>query len=439
MATCRGRCLRPHVGRKSAITNGWSIDSAFRRWAGISLSDNAAAPLIRPTTEGSPFSGCLLSRFQRYILVSDVRSNTAFRRRIGDNRSPSSIALLVKKSDFHFDLPSELIAQTPLPQRSASRLLCVDVATAEFADRAFGDLTTLLRPGDLLVFNDTRVLPARLFGRKQSGGRVEILIERVLGGNQARAQLGVSKKPKPDSVFLLDDGTPVRVLGRDGEFFVLQFEGDEALETLLARVGRMPLPPYIERDADNADLERYQTVFAREVGAVAAPTAGLHFDQPLLDALSARGVDFGYVTLHVGAGTFQPMRAERLQDHVMHREWLNVGAALCGKIAQTRAAGGRVIAVGTTVVRALESATREGTVLPFAGETQIFIFPGYRFSSIDALITNFHLPESTLLMLVSAYAGRDLMLAAYQHAIEQRYRFFSYGDAMLIVPAPSAG
>jgi S-adenosylmethionine:tRNA ribosyltransferase-isomerase len=345
----------------------------------------------------------------------------------------------VKKSDFHFNLPPELIAQTPLPQRSASRLLCVNVATAEFADRAFGDLTTLLRPGDLLVFNDTRILPARLFGRKQSGGRVEILIERVLGGNQARAQLGVSKKPKPDSVFLLDDGTPVRVLGRDGEFFLLQFEGDEALETLLARVGRMPLPPYIEREADNADLERYQTVFAREVGAVAAPTAGLHFDQALLDALSSCGVDFGYVTLHVGAGTFQPMRAERLQDHVMHREWLNVGAALCAKIAQTRAAGGRVIAVGTTVVRALESATREGVVLPFAGETQIFIFPGYRFSSIDALITNFHLPESTLLMLVSAYAGRDLMLAAYQHAIKQRYRFFSYGDAMLILPASSAG
>jgi S-adenosylmethionine:tRNA ribosyltransferase-isomerase len=225
----------------------------------------------------------------------------------------------VKKSDFHFNLPPELIAQTPLPQRSASRLLCVNVATAEFADRAFGDLTTLLRPGDLLVFNDTRILPARLFGRKQSGGRVEILIERVLGGNQARAQLGVSKKPKPDSVFLLDDGTPVRVLGRDGEFFLLQFEGDEALETLLARVGRMPLPPYIEREADNADLERYQTVFAREVGAVAAPTAGLHFDQALLDALSSRGVDFDYVTLHVGAGTFQPMRAERLQDHVMAR------------------------------------------------------------------------------------------------------------------------
>lgn len=355
----------------------------------------------------------------------------------------------MKKSDFAFDLPSELIAQTPLQRRSASRLLCVDVAASKFFDRTFTDLTTLLRPGDLLVFNDTRVLPARLFGRKASGaangaptgsgGRVEILIERVLDSNQARAQLGVSKKPKPNSLIFLDDGTPVRVLGRDGEFFLLQFEGKEALEALLARVGRMPLPPYIERDADNIDLERYQTVFAREVGAVAAPTAGLHFDQALLDALTARGVDFGYVTLHVGAGTFQPMRAERLQDHVMHREWLNVGATLCAKIAQTRAAGGRVIAVGTTVVRALESAIHEGVVLPFAGETQIFIFPSYRFSSIDALITNFHLPESTLLMLVSAYAGRELVLAAYKHAVDQRYRFFSYGDAMLIWPALPVG
>jgi len=227
------------------------------------------------------------------------------------------------------------------------------------------------------------------------------------------------------------------VLGRDGEFFLLRFETEESLEKLLLRVGRLPLPPYIERDAGADDLERYQTVFAREPGAVAAPTAGLHFDAAQFERLKEKGVDTGYVTLHVGAGTFQPMRAESLSDHVMHREWLNVGAELVEKIRRTRARGGRVVAVGTTVVRALESALREGEVLPFAGETQIFIFPGYRIRSIDALLTNFHLPESTLLMLVSALAGKALMLEAYRHAVEQRYRFFSYGDAMLILPAPA--
>jgi S-adenosylmethionine:tRNA ribosyltransferase-isomerase len=224
------------------------------------------------------------------------------------------------------------------------------------------------------------------------------------------------------------------VLGRDGEFFVLRFAADEPVEKRLLRLGRMPLPPYIARDADAADAERYQTVFAREPGAVAAPTAGLHFDMPLLDALGARGVDSGYVTLHVGAGTFQPVRSERIEEHVMHREWLNVGAGLVEKIRRTRERGGRVVAVGTTVVRALETATRDGVLAPFAGETQIFIFPGYRITSVDALITNFHLPESTLLMLVSAFAGRETMLSAYRHAVDARYRFFSYGDAMLIWP-----
>lgn len=344
--------------------------------------------------------------------------------------------LLLNKSDFNFDLPPDLIAQTPLPTRSASRLLVVEASTRRFEDRHFTDLVALLNPGDLLVFNDTRVLPARLFGHKESGGAVEILIERVTGTHEARAQLGVSKKPKAGGRIILSDGTPVMVLGRDGEFFLLRFETDEPLEKLLLRVGRMPLPPYIERDADVADIERYQTVYARETGAVAAPTAGLHFDEPLLAALTERGVDFGYVTLHVGAGTFQPMRAERVEEHTMHREWLNVGAELVEKIRSTRQRGGRVVAVGTTVVRALESASRDGRLQPFAGETQIFIFPGYRITSIDALITNFHLPESTLLMLVSALAGRDLMLDAYKHAVEQRYRFFSYGDAMLIWPAP---
>ena len=340
----------------------------------------------------------------------------------------------MKKSDFHFDLPPELIAQAPLPERSASRLLLVDAAAARFEDRRFAELPDLLRAGDLLVFNDTRVLPARLFGHKQSGGAVEILIERVTGTHEARAQLGVSKKPKAGGRIILGDGTEVSVLGREGEFFVLRFDTVEPLEKLLLRLGRMPLPPYIERDANHADDERYQTVFAREAGAVAAPTAGLHFDQTLLDTLHERGIDFGHVTLHVGAGTFQPVRAERLEDHTMHRDWLNVGAVLVEKIRRTRERGGRVVAVGTTVVRALESSLRDGEVAPFAGETQIFIFPGYRIRSVDALVTNFHLPESTLLMLVSAFAGRERMLDAYRHAVEQRYRFFSYGDAMLIWP-----
>ncbi|HEX6613556.1 MAG TPA: tRNA preQ1(34) S-adenosylmethionine ribosyltransferase-isomerase QueA [Rhodanobacteraceae bacterium] len=340
----------------------------------------------------------------------------------------------MKKSDFHYDLPPELIAQAPLPERSASRLLVLDVARKEWNDRSFRDLPELLRAGDLLVFNDTRVLPARLFGHKETGGAVEILLERITGAHTATAQLGVSKKPREGSHLLLGDGTRVRVLGREGAFFELKFETAEPLEKVLSRLGRMPLPPYIAREAGEADAERYQTVYAREPGAVAAPTAGLHFDLPLLDALRARGVDFGYVTLHVGAGTFQPVRSERIEDHVMHREWLNVGAGLVEKIRATRARGGRVIAVGTTVVRALEAARGGGELKPFAGETRIFIVPGYRIESVDALITNFHLPESTLMMLVSALAGRELVLAAYKHAVEQRYRFFSYGDAMLILP-----
>ena len=340
----------------------------------------------------------------------------------------------MKKSDFDFDLPPELIAQAPLARRSASRLLVLDVDAHSKQDRQFTDLPEMLQPGDLLVFNDTRVLPARLYGRKASGGAVEILIERVTGAHEARAQLGVSKKPKEGGRIELADGSMVTVLGREGEFFLLRFDVDEPLERLLSRLGEMPLPPYIERGAGEDDKERYQTVFAREPGAVAAPTAGLHFDEELLERLRARGVETGYVTLHVGAGTFQPMRADDVRDHVMHREWLNVGPALVEKIRATRAAGGRVVAVGTTVVRALESATVEGVLHPFAGETQIFIFPGYKITSIDALITNFHLPQSTLLMLVSALAGKEPILDAYRHAVQQRYRFFSYGDAMLIVP-----
>ena len=340
----------------------------------------------------------------------------------------------LKKSDFHYELPPELIAQQPLAERSASRLLVVDVGERRFADRRFTDLPEYLRPGDLLVFNDTRVLRARLFGRKETGGAAEILIERVLGTHEALAQIGVSKTPRDGSALVLDDGTVVRVVRREGEFYVLHFEGAEAVEKLLARLGRMPLPPYIGRSAEADDDERYQTVYARAPGAVAAPTAGLHFDPPLLDRLTSAGIDFGYVTLHVGAGTFQPLRSANVEDHVMHREWLNVGAELVEKMRRTRAQGGRIVAVGTTVVRALEAALRDGVVQPFAGETRIFIFPGYRITAVDALITNFHLPESTLLMLVSSFAGRELMLDAYRHAVAQRYRFFSYGDAMLILP-----
>jgi S-adenosylmethionine:tRNA ribosyltransferase-isomerase len=341
----------------------------------------------------------------------------------------------LKKSDFHFELPVELIAQRPLPQRSASQLLVLPAGDAPPQNRSMRDLPKLLQPGDLLVFNDTRVLPARLFGRKQSGGRVEILIERLLGAHEARVQMSASKPSRAGTVIEIDDGAGnATVLRREGEFYLLRFEGDEPLEKLLLRVGRMPLPPYIERAPVADDFERYQTVFARKLGAVAAPTAGLHFDETLLGELRAREIEFGAVTLHVGAGTFQPMRSERLDEHVMHSEWLNVSAEVVEQIAQTRARGGRVIAVGTTVVRALESAMHHGELRPLMGETRIFIYPGYRIRSVDALLTNFHLPESTLLMLVSAYAGRERVLAAYRHAVTQRYRFFSYGDAMLVFP-----
>lgn len=340
----------------------------------------------------------------------------------------------MKKSDFHFDLPPELIAQAPLAERSASRLLVLDGNTERPVDARFRDLLELLQPGDLLVFNDTRVIPARLFGRKHSGGEVEVLIERVIGAHDVLAQMRASNSPKPGTQLILGDGVPVTVLGRDGAFFHLRFDTPEPLESVLHRIGRMPLPPYIKDVDHQRDTTRYQTVFAREPGAVAAPTAGLHFDAPLLDDLRAHGVQFGHVTLHVGAGTFQPMRVDSVHEHAMHSEWLNVGAELCEQMRATRAAGHRVVAVGTTVVRALESAMRDGEVKPFAGETRIFIFPGYRIRSVDALVTNFHLPESTLLMLVSAFAGRERVLAAYRHAVQQRYRFFSYGDAMFILP-----
>ena len=338
----------------------------------------------------------------------------------------------LKRSDFHYDLPPALIAQAPLPERSAARLLHLP-ANGTPLDRQVRDLPQLFRPGDLMVFNDTRVLPARLHARKTTGGQAEILIERLLGGTDAKAMLGVSKKPKPGDRLQLDDGSAAEVLARDGMFFTLRFDADMPLPQRLEALGRMPLPPYIDRETQPEDAERYQTVFARNAGAVAAPTAGLHFDAALLDALAARGVDSAYVTLHVGAGTFQPVRVDDIGAHRMHSEWIEVDARVCERIRATRAAGGRVIAVGTTVMRALESARQGGPeVGPFAGETDIFIRPGHRFASADHLLTNFHLPESTLLMLVSAFAGHRRVLDAYRHAVAAGYRFFSYGDAMLV-------
>jgi S-adenosylmethionine:tRNA ribosyltransferase-isomerase len=331
-------------------------------------------------------------------------------------------------SDYDFDLPPELVAQSPLAQRSASRLL--HVAQAAFADRAFTDIVDLLSPGDLLVFNNTRVLKARFFGVKETGGKVEALVERVLDARTVHAQLRASKSPPPGTRIRLADAFDVVVGERAGEFFTLTFP-DDVLDLIEAH-GRLPLPPYIEHAADAHDEERYQTVYAKEPGAVAAPTAGLHFDAPLLQRLQERGVRLAYVTLHVGAGTFQPVRVENLAEHQMHSEWYTISQDTVDAVAETRAAGRSVVAVGTTSLRALESASQSGRLVAGSADTRLFITPGYRFHTVNRLITNFHLPKSTLLMLVSAFAGYDTMRAAYRHAIEQHYRFFSYGDAMLL-------
>lgn len=338
----------------------------------------------------------------------------------------------MKVSDFDFSLPDELIARYPLACRSDSKLLCLDAETGARSHRNFTDLEAMLKRGDLLVFNDTRVIPARLFGQKETGGKVEVLVERVRGEGECLAHIRSSKSPRADQVIILEDGTRLRVHGRDGALFILALDDPGRLLEVLERLGHMPLPPYMDRPDEAMDRERYQTVYARSAGAVAAPTAGLHFDEALLDRLAAKGVRQTFVTLHVGAGTFQPVRVDRIEDHRMHSEWLEVGPETVAAIEETRAAGGRVVAVGTTSVRALESAASEGELKPFQGETTIFIYPGYRFRVVDSLITNFHLPQSTLLMLVSAMAGRDAILAAYNDAVSERYRFFSYGDAMFI-------
>lgn len=339
----------------------------------------------------------------------------------------------MKRTDFHYELPERLIARYPMPQRSDSRLLCMDRQAGTLQDQRFTDLVSWLKPGDLLVFNNTRVIPARVFGQKQTGGRVEVLVERITGPDSCLAHVRASKSPKPGSRILVEGAGSLLMEGRQGDLFQLRSQQGELLDWL-QKVGHMPLPPYIDRADESLDQERYQTVYASNPGAVAAPTAGLHFDEALLETLKRQGVATTFVTLHVGAGTFQPVRADDIRDHNMHSEWLQVDADTVAKVRQTKAEGGRVIAVGTTSVRCLETAAREtGQIAPFTGETDIFIYPGYTFNVIDGLVTNFHLPESTLIMLVSALAGREPVLSAYQHAVEQEYRFFSYGDAMLIL------
>lgn len=341
----------------------------------------------------------------------------------------------MQRADFHYELPPELIAQRPLAERSASRLLQLDGTTGAVVDRQIRDLPALLQPEDLLVFNDTRVIPARLFGSKPTGGQVELLLERPLEGTRALVHARASK-PIRAGLVITTAGGDVTVLQRNGDLYEVQLP-TAALEFFEAH-GQIPLPPYIERPPDVADQDRYQSVFASKRGAVAAPTASLHFDESLVANLDARGVRRALVTLHVGAGTFQPVRVEHVGAHVMHAEFTEVSAAVCEAIAATRARGGRVVAVGTTVVRALESAAGGGDLRPFVGDTSLFIFPGFRFRVVDAMVTNFHLPESTLLMLVSAFAGREAVLRAYAHAVAQRYRFFSYGDAMFITPTREA-
>ena len=336
------------------------------------------------------------------------------------------------REEFTYPLPEELIARFPPDKRGDSRLLCLDGNSGELQDLKFRDLPGLLEPDDLLVFNDTRVIPARMFGEKQTGGRVEIMVERITDEKKFIAQMRFSKSPQVSSVITLEHGTKLRVLSRHSDMFELEVCDDYRIMDVLEKEGHIPLPPYIDRADQEIDRERYQTVYAQTPGAVAAPTAGLHFENELLQKLHDRGIERTFVTLHIGAGTFQPVRSDNIEEHRMHSEYLEVRGEVCHKVEQTRARGGRVIAVGTTAVRSLETAASSGRFLPYTGETEIFIYPGYKFRVVDVLITNFHLPESTLLMLVCAFAGRDNTMHAYQHAIDQQYRFYSYGDAMFI-------
>lgn len=341
----------------------------------------------------------------------------------------------MKISDFDFELPEELIAKYPAKERSASRMLRLNGNNGDVVDGQFTDILDILHPGDLLIFNNTRVIPARLFGQKSSGGKVEVMLERVLSDNTALAHIRSSKSPKAGAQLEMEGGLNIEVLGRQDALFHISFGGSEKVFDLLEKHGHMPLPPYIDRPDEDSDKERYQTVYNEKPGAVAAPTAGLHFDQELLAKLDKKGVQSAFVTLHVGAGTFQPVRVENIEDHHMHAEYAEVSEEVVAKILATKAAGNRVIAVGTTSVRSVESAAhQEGAELiaPFLSDTSIFIYPGFSFKVIDAMITNFHLPQSTLMMLISAFAGRDEVMSAYATAIEKQYRFFSYGDAMFI-------
>ncbi len=357
----------------------------------------------------------------------------------------------MQRQSFFYSLPDSLIALTPAPERAQSRLLCLNGQTGDIQHKQFRDLLDQVNPGDLLVFNDTKVMPARLFGQKATGGQVEILVERILDSHRVLAHTRASKPPKPGAIVWLDDErTQVEMIARHDGLFEWIFCGEETALQVMERIGHMPLPPYIDRADQQSDRQRYQTVYSKHQGAVAAPTAGLHFDEKILDELQARGVGIAYVTLHVGAGTFQNMRVDDIQQHKMHSEWMSISETVCQQIMLTKAAGKRVIAVGTTSVRSLETAAQRSafswmdgnsqgdTLKPYEGETAIFIYPGYRFRLIDALVTNFHLPESTLIMLVSAFAGYQRTFAAYKVAVEERYRFFSYGDAMFITRNPDA-
>lgn len=338
----------------------------------------------------------------------------------------------MQSSDFDYKLPDELIAQKPLKERRASRLLVIDPQNKTVEDDMFENFYRQVDAGDLLIFNDTRVFPARLFGQKETGGKIEVLVERIIDDSTIIAHLRSSKSPPAGTTLILEGVINCQVSGRKDEFFVLYQNSGTSWLDLLEQYGHMPLPPYIERVDDDNDRERYQTVYSQNSGAVAAPTAGLHFDQKILDRLTAKGIEMAFVTLHVGAGTFQPVRVDNVNDHVMHAEVVEVSQQVCRQVEQTRKRDGKIIAIGTTVVRSLESAASNGKLQPFSGDTRLFITPGFKFNVVDALLTNFHLPRSTLLMLVSAFAGKELTLSAYRHAVDQQYRFFSYGDAMFL-------
>lgn len=341
-------------------------------------------------------------------------------------------------SDYSFNLPEELIARYPKAERSASRLMVVNGDTGDYQDQHFTDILAQINAGDLLVFNNTRVIPARMFGQKETGGKVEVLVERILDDERFLAHVKVSKTLKPGTKVRLEDQVDAEMITRHDALFELKIHSDKTVLQVLESIGHMPLPPYIDRPDEDSDKERYQTVYGKVPGAVAAPTAGLHFDDTLLEAIKAKGAELAFVTLHVGAGTFQPVRVENINDHIMHAEYVEVPEDVVSQIERTKANGGKVIAVGTTSVRSLESAAKislekHGKLKAFYGDTDIFITPGFEFQVVDALITNFHLSESTLLMLVSAFSGYEHIMAAYQHAIEEQYRFFSYGDAMFLM------